>query len=144
MDEKTGSAASAPCCADSRASCDCAAPPRRSWVKTLIAAAILSAAIGVGAYSLLSDPEASGDPTGNRTATPPAFAKTAAPAPPTTAPPPCCGGGVPAAQSRTPCCGGGAPAAPSRPACCRGGAAAPAAPTVEPKCGSRPSCCGGH
>jgi hypothetical protein len=142
MDENTGNAASAPCCAEPGTSCDCAAPRRRSWLKTLIAAAILLAAIGVGAYSLLAGPKAGGDAAGNHPATPPAAAKAAAP-PPNTAPPPCCGGGAPAAQPRPACCGG-APAAEPRPACGGGAAAPAAAPAVEPKCGSRPSCCGGH
>ena len=55
----------APCCAgssalecgqsDSVADCGCGAPPgRHARIKTLIAAIIVLAAIGVGAYSLLA------------------------------------------------------------------------------------------
>ncbi|MCX5752307.1 MAG: hypothetical protein NTW97_01540 [Candidatus Krumholzibacteria bacterium] len=41
------------------AGCACgAAPPRRPWLRTLIAAVVILAAVGVGAYSLVGKREA--------------------------------------------------------------------------------------
>jgi len=142
----------APCCAgtgDTAADCGCGAPAgRHSWIKTLIAAIIMLAAIGVGAYSLLAAPAANtsaatssgGSTAGTQPSAPAASAPVAAPS--------CCGqaAGVEAAPAPA-CCGGAAAAGPAapQPPCCGGANTASAAspPAGNPNCGaSPPSCCG--
>lgn len=64
--EKSDEARREDCCGDGSdqangpgAGCACgAAPPRRPWLRTLIAAVVILAAVGVGAYSLVGKREA--------------------------------------------------------------------------------------
>lgn len=123
------------CCpGDTGASCGCgAAPPRRPWVKTVIAVVILLAAGGVGAYSLLASP-APGEgiaPAGVESSQRPNSPNTAAQSPPSAEQPACCGG---AAQ----------PVSTPQPSCCGGETSMdPEALPDEPRCGAKPKgCCG--
>ena len=62
MDDKKGeatrqgdsaaAASSEECCPPAGVDADCCGPKRRSWVKTLVFVAVMSAAVGVGGYSL--------------------------------------------------------------------------------------------
>jgi hypothetical protein len=121
----------APCCGgspapgcgpdDSAADCGCGAPPGpRAWIKTLIAAIVILAALGVGAYSLLATPAADTTSAATAGGNPGAAASAT--------------GAAPAASEAAPTpCGGGA------------GAAAPApVPAENPECGAGPKPCCGH
>jgi MYXO-CTERM domain-containing protein len=82
MDESTSDAPQpVPCCAEGQGgecgpsgaavSCDCGSTPTpRSWVKTLLVAAILLAAAAVGAYSLVADRGSEGATAGGSNPTP--------------------------------------------------------------------------
>ena len=150
-ESKTASQEPAPCACGP--SCDCGPTAAgRSWLKGVIAAIILLAAVGVGAYSLVKKPVANGGQTAPAPATTPAKAGATAPSPaPATGRVPCCAGQAAPAPTAKPCCAGGAPppaAAPEaapKPSCCAGGGSPPAASTAQPSCGGqRPACCGGH
>lgn len=144
-DTKSARQASAGCCAGGAeqeapessgpaANCVCAPTnARRSWVRTLIAAVILLAAIGVGAYSLISggSQEGGGTAVGNSGSLP-AGAASVPELPTDPARPACCGGASVAPSSETPCCG-------------RAGASGQATlPTGEASCGSPSKGCCGH
>ena len=141
MDEtKSADQPGTPCCAgDSKQECECtgsaagcgcgSGPAPRSWIKTLISAVVILAALGVGVYSLVAS-RASGQ--GGSTASagnskPAAAAILPSAAPPAHAPSPCCGSA-------------GAEAAP-QPSCCGGAASAPA---EQPTCGEAHKGCCGH
>jgi len=145
-----GATAQKPCGPDSAPmSCGCTpTSARRSWPRTVIAAIILLAAVGVGAYSLLASPapERATTPPEKSGSLPAGSASPAAESPSSAAQPACCGGAAHAAPVPQPsCCGGTAQAAPPpQPSCCGGGASLdPAALPDEPKCGAKPKgCCG--
>src|SRR5512137_1313651 len=116
----------APCCADGQpcdrgpgsvaVSCDCGAPPRWSWLRTLISVVILLSAVGVGAYALTRGRTTGAASAESRKSTsPPAATSATTPAAPMPAAPSCCGGGANRAaqpQPQATCCGGGVTAAP--------------------------------
>jgi len=139
-------------------SCDCGTQPApRSSLKTLVSTAIILAAVGVGAYSLLARPAAApaGKPQGTGAISPKGSNIEAAKSG-------CCAAGsAEATPEPSSCCGGkGASAAPAQPSeaapqgCC-GAAAAPRQPscgevgalptaTAEPSCGAAAKGCCGH
>ena len=92
------------------ACCDCGAPLAvRSWIKTLIFVVVMAAAVGVGAYSLVSGSrvadEASVAPGGGP-GSPAAVAGQPAPNSPAPGSPSCCAAGSGVVQAGAPSCPG--------------------------------------
>jgi len=82
---------------------------RRPWIKMVVVAVILFAALGVGAHSLITSRDAS--QTGQMSPTPSSSETLAAPTSPTLNPPSCCGGAAHGNAKGEATCGGGGGAA---------------------------------